>query len=83
MRTASAAKPRPTVDVDDLTDAIARVVEYNHEEDKHFLGCDATELPDPDDHIAKHLGTLTDWLNDDPKGTHWRKLKKERKEEYL
>jgi hypothetical protein len=78
MKPSSAATPPPTVDVDDLAEAIARVVEYNYEEDKDFRGSDDCH----DNHIAKYLGTLTDWLNDDPKGTHWRKLQKQWKDEH-
>lgn len=56
--------------------AVRRVVDYNYEEDKHFLESDGDE-----NHIAKYLGILEDWLNGDPLGTHFRQLKKQYREE--
>jgi hypothetical protein len=55
--------------------AVRKVVDYNYEEDEDFLESDG------ENHIAEYLGILEDWLNGDPLGTHFRELKKQRREE--
>lgn len=59
------------VTIGKLREAVRRVVDYLQAEDTNYLESTADQLKG---HIALDLGTLRDWLNDDPEGTHRKKL---------